>query len=68
MKYNKIEIEVFDVNKALQGAPICEMSEEEGKGFVYYIYDFQKVISSNSDIVYSRISSETKQTEYFNSD
>ena len=31
MKYNKIEIEVFDVNKALQGAPICEISEEEGK-------------------------------------
>ena len=68
MKYNKIEIEVFDVNKALQGAPICEMSEEEGKGFVCYIYDFQKVISSNSDIVYSGINSETKQTEYFNSD
>ena len=68
MKYNEIKFEVFDVNKALQGAPICEMSEEEGKGFVCYIYDFQKVISSNSDIVYSGINSETKQTEYFNSD
>ena len=66
MKYNEIEIEVFDVNKALQGAPICEMSED--KGFVCYVYDFQKVISSNTDIAYSGINSETKQTEYFKSD
>ena len=69
MKYNEIEIEVFDVNKALQGAPICEMSEEEEKAkFVCYVYDFQKVVSSNSDIVYSGINSETKQTEYYKSD
>ena len=66
MKYNKMEIGVFDVNKALQGAPICEMSED--KGFVCYVYDFQKVISSNTDIAYSGINSETKQTEYFKSD
>ena len=69
MKYNEIEIEVFDVNKALQGAPICEMTEEEEKAkFVCYVYDFQKVVSSNSDIVYSGINSETKQTEYYKSD
>ena len=69
MKYNKIEIEVFDVNKALQGAPICEVLEEEEKvKFVCYVYDFQKVVSSNSDIVYSGINSETKQTEYYKSD
>ena len=69
MKYNEIEIEVFDVNKALQGAPICEISEEEGKTkFVCYVYDFQKVVSSNSDIAYSGINSETKQTEYYKSD
>lgn len=66
MKYNKMEIGVFDVNKALQGAPICEMSED--KGFVCYVYDFQKVISSNTDIAYSGVNSETKQTEYFKSD
>lgn len=66
MKYNKIETVVFDVNKALQGAPICEISE--GTKFVCYVYDFQKVASSNSDIVYSGINSETKQTEYFKSD
>ena len=69
MKYNEINFEVFDVNKALQGAPICEVSEEEGKAkFVFYVYDFQKVVSSNSDIVYSGINSETKQTEYYKSD
>ena len=70
MKYNEIKFEVFDVNKALQGAPICEISEEEeGKAkFVFYVYDFQKVVSSNSDIVYSGINSETKQTEYYKSD
>ena len=69
MKYNEIKFEVFDVNKALQGAPICEVSEEEGKAkFVFYVYDFQKVVSSNSDIVYSGINSETKQTEYYKSD
>ena len=69
MKYNEIKFEVFDVNKALQGAPICEVSEEEGKAkFVCYVYDFQKVVSSNSDIVYSGINSETKQTEYYKSD
>ena len=69
MKYNEIKFEVFDVNKALQGAPICEISEEEGKvKFVCYVYDFQKVVSSNSDIVYSGINSETKQTEYYKSD
>lgn len=69
MKYNKIKFEVFDVNKALQGAPICEISEEEGKAkFVFYVYDFQKVASSNSNIVYSGINSETKQTEYYKSD
>ena len=69
MKYNKIEIEVFDVNKALQGAPICEVSAEEGKvKFVCYVYDFQKVASSNPDIVYSGVNSETKQTEYYKSD
>ena len=69
MKYNKIEIEVFDVNKALQGAPICEVLEEEEKvKFVCYVYDFQKVVSSNPDIVYSGINSETKQTEYYKSD
>ena len=69
MKYNEIKFEVFDVNKALQGAPICEVLEEEGKAkFVCYVYDFQKVVSSNSDIVYSGINSETKQTEYFKSD
>lgn len=69
MKYNEIKFEVFDVNKALQGAPICEISEEEGKAkFVCYVYDFQKVVSSNSDIVYSGINSETKQTEYYKSD
>ena len=66
MKYNKMETGVFDVNKALQGAPICEMSED--KGFVCYVYDFQKVISSNTDIAYSGINSETKQTEYFKPD
>lgn len=66
MKYNKMETGDFDVNKALQGAPICEMSED--KGFVCYVYDFQKVISSNTDIAYSGINSETKQTEYFKSD
>ena len=69
MKYNEIKIEVFDVNKALQGAPICEMSEEEGKAkFVCYVYDFQKVVSSNTEIAYSGINSETKQTEYYKSD
>lgn len=69
MKYNEIKFEVFDVNKALQGAPICEISEEEEKAkFVCYVYDFQKVVSSNSDIVYSGINSETKQTEYYKSD
>lgn len=69
MKYNEIKFEVFDVNKALQGAPICEVSEEEEKAkFVCYVYDFQKVVSSNSDIVYSGINSETKQTEYYKSD
>lgn len=69
MKYNEIKFKVFDVNKALQGAPICEVSEEEGKAkFVCYVYDFQKVVSSNSDIVYSGINSETKQTEYYKSD
>ena len=69
MKYNEIKFEEFDVNKALQGAPICEVSEEEGKAkFVCYVYDFQKVVSSNSDIVYSGINSETKQTEYYKSD
>ena len=69
MKYNEIKFEVFDVNKALQGAPICEMTEEEEKAkFVCYVYDFQKVVSSNSDIVYSGINSETKQTEYYKSD
>ena len=69
MKYNEIKFEVFDVNKALQGAPICEISEEEEKAkFVFYVYDFQKVVSSNSDIVYSGINSETKQTEYYKSD
>ena len=66
MKYNKMETGDFDVNKALQGAPICEISED--KGFVCYVYDFQKVISSNTDIAYSGINSETKQTEYFKSD
>lgn len=69
MKYNEIKFEVFDVNKALQGAPICEILEEEEKAkFVCYVYDFQKVVSSNSDIVYSGINSETKQTEYYKSD
>ena len=69
MKYNEIKFEVFDVNKALQGSPICEISEEEEKAkFVCYVYDFQKVVSSNSDIVYSGINSETKQTEYYKSD
>ena len=69
MKYNEIKFEVFDVNKALQGAPICEISEEEEKAkFVFYVYDFQKVVSSNTDIVYSGINSETKQTEYYKSD
>lgn len=68
MKYNEIKFKVFDVNKALQGAPICEVSDEEEKvKFVCYIYDFQKVVSSNSDIVYSGINSETKQTEYYKS-
>lgn len=65
MKYNKIEFLDFDVNKALEGAPICE--KLNGK-FVCYVYDFKKVTSSNPDIAYSGINSVTKKVDYFKSD
>ena len=69
MKYNKIEFLHFDVNKALEGAPICEILKEEEKvKFVCYVYDFKKVTSSNPDIAYSGINSVTKKVDYFKSD
>ena len=69
MKYNKISFNKFDATKALQGASLCEVKEEDKKDvFCNYVFDFKKITSSNENIQYSGIDSLNKETQYYDID